>query len=99
MGEPDENLIALSTGVVKKVLGTYEAEFAADDSKKYIILNKLTLADFFMAITLISTAFIRYDYSTDFPHLSKYFKQIKTEYPIFAEIEEGYIESAKVLPE
>ena len=80
-------------------MSTYEAEFAADDSKKYSVLNKLTLSDFFMEITLISTAFIRYDYSVDFPHLNKYFKQIKSEYPIFAEIEAGYIEAAKVLPE
>ena len=92
-------MVAISTGAVMKVFGTYEAEFASDASKKYIALNKLTLADFLMAITLISTAFIRFDYSVDFSHLNKYINQIKSEYPIFAEIEAGYIEAAKVLPE
>jgi glutathione S-transferase len=43
---------------------------------EYIVLNQLTLADFALALELITFEIYKYDYQTKFPNLDRYLKNL-----------------------
>ena len=84
--EVNQAEITDNRAIVNKILGEYEARFSADPSLVYVLGGeKPTLVDFVLAWSLIATAFVNYDYASDFPNLAKYYTNLSTAYPLFKE--------------
>ncbi|TNV75679.1 hypothetical protein FGO68_gene6807 [Halteria grandinella] len=95
--EADPKKVAASEGIVKKVLGEYEAILSADQDKKFVVGDTFTLIDLILGMQLTGTHWIQWDYGKEFPRLRKYHDDLLAAFPVLQEQLDQFLENLKPL--
>ena len=60
--------------------------------KDYVVLDQLTLADFVLAVELLTLVVYKYDYQTKQPNLARWLTNLQAKHATFKEFETFYLE-------
>ena len=89
-----EYIVANAESTLEALLNEYNTLLG---DKDYIVLDQLTLADFVLAIELLTLVIYQHDYQTKQPNLARWLTNLQEKHIIFKDFQNKYNESLEAL--